>query len=127
MEKSLLNSIKNIHENTLMYQIELKTPDLIQLLDQIGEYNNFDPIEMKKFVQRVDKKFHELYSNKLYRIRFIFGREYSPVLYIKINTEKENIKSLINSIRQLIRNINCDEFNIREDIYGDVEVRIWWD
>jgi hypothetical protein len=127
MQKFLLTSMKDIHENILMYQIELKTPDLIQLLDQIGEYNNFDPIEMKKFVQKVDKKFNELYEDEIFRIRFIFGREYSPVIYIKINTEKENIKPLINSIRQLIRNINCDEFNINEDKYGDVEIRIWWD
>jgi hypothetical protein len=127
MDKSLLNGMKKIHENCLMYQIELKTSDLIQLLDQIRGYNSFDPIELKKFVQKVDKKFQELYKDEIFNIRFIFGREYSPVLYIKINTEKENIKPLINSIQQLKKNLNCDEFNINENEFSDTEIRIWFD
>jgi hypothetical protein len=127
MEKSLLNSIKNVHENVLMYRIELNKNDLIQLLDQSNGYNNFDPIKIKEFVEKVDKKFHELYKDRFFSIRFIFGREYSPVLYIKVNTINRDLKSLYNSINQLKRKIDCNEFNIREDIYGDCEIRIWWD
>ena len=127
MEKSLLNSIKNIHENILMYRIELEALDLIELLDKLEGYNNFDPIKVKNFIKKVDKKFRELYNNRFLCIRFIFGREYSPVLYIKVNTINQELKPLLNSINQLKRKIDCDEFNITKDIYGDCDIRIWWD
>lgn len=125
MDIQKLAAIKTVHETTLKYQIEYEIEDLYQILAEIGKYNEFDPREVIKFITKIQDMYSDI-APTFDHIRFIFGREYSPVLYIKTAYCDEKFQAYVK--RVALASLKCVEYNTEINSYGEKDtIRIWWD
>lgn len=119
-------SILNIHNNMLFYHVTYTKEEIIEVLKLMPRFNNFESKSVISFINHVDKKLGEITENHWYnQIDYIFGREYSNVLYLKIRTSQD-ITDLIKYIKHIKHFMNADEFNIEEE-NGNIKIRIWFD
>lgn len=125
MEYMTKISILNIHENILSYQITYENKEeLIEILKEIPEYNSFSSDRLISFINHVKKRFKQI-CGKTDKIYWIFGREYSDVLYIEFFTLND-ISELLKYIKHVKHYLKADEFNVY-DKNGNIQVRLWWD
>jgi hypothetical protein len=85
--------------------------DFKKCLKEIGEYNDFNPyVVIKEFEQFPHPD----------GTRYFVGREYSPVIYIELQTDNELYDQIFS---KLAENTKADEY----DNKGDGSYRFWWD
>ena len=100
--------------------------DLDKVFRNVQEYNEFQHLKVRKAFASV--------KDLVYTARF--GREASPVLYLKLNPGLYDSVSgeyktfgvvemteMIGQIRRAFSRARCDEFSVMPD----GSIRIWWD
>ncbi len=92
--------------------------EFLHVLDKsiVGRYNEFDPNELA----------HAIASTRGIR-EVKFGRDFSPVLYIRV--ERGKMSSVFNNFRRHMRAENRPnewDFDDREK-FGEGVIRAWWD
>jgi len=118
------------HDLTLNFKTELINTDIAKVcVEAINQYNDFAAEQVNEMLEALRGRI------KGYEI----GREYSPVIYVKLaywthqlETPKlparrisdEEYAALVDEIRRWAKRIKVDEFDVDKDFR---RIRLWWD
>jgi uncharacterized protein YktA (UPF0223 family) len=126
-----LEAIRILHdEGSHDYLVDYRynPNDIFRVLSSIQSYNRFDSFAVIEFIEKLLKFYNKnIEKSVLNNIYFKFGKEYSSVLYICLDMRNEDLKRVMNSINQLKRLLNYDEYNVEKDKFGVHIIRIWFD
>lgn len=135
---------KAMFEMSHHHRVQLPYEKIVEYIEAVGTYNNFDAYKMKEFLAEMDKLIPRKYYNegnlnngqRAYELAF--GRESSPVLYVKLfffadvrnySEVKQNwdkIKNLAESVA-MADEISMDEQSDTMLNCKMLEMRMWWD
>lgn len=142
-DKEYIEHFKYIFNHSLDFNIDLELDHekpnglneqrAINLIDSIGAYNGFNVVELDKillYCNKFTKYYNENNPNnymKSYTINF--GREGSPVIYLKIDLkDEEQAEEVATDLKRISKADENDLIKISRSYFGVRAVfRLWWD
>lgn len=142
-KSTFFDAVYKIFENCLTFNIDLQIDnekpggiaeqEARKLLEKIGGYNNFSPKIFYKIIAYLNKYFLCDYGagncnngKKNYQIKF--GREGSPVMYIRITAKSEDeINATIDELSELSAADEISAEHYPSFAGVGATVRLWWD
>lgn len=142
--QSFINSFVLIFEQCLNFNIEIlnnygKLGDCNEqlarlIIEKVGGYNNFNISQFDKILHYLNDNFLKYYNegnpnNNSRNFTVSFGRESSPVLYIRIYTDNENSARKILNDFEHITNANEVTIATISPAWKGISAtfRLWWD
>ncbi len=114
----------------LVWHAEMTADEVRGVVGVIGGYNEFDPAKARALVDGIEAAMAAIPGNPV-RHAFMFGREYSPCLYVSVTKrvvgEEVDFAALAERLKGLGEDAKADEAWVDRETRLRWEFRWFWD